>query len=152
MLWDEHPLRLGATPAQVWIDGLSLSEERCFQSARPTPKALQAPRQRKSTPSVIWKQNCQIGARNLIVKGISKSFLEDFPIQEGNNTLVLAEGRIVCIGECSIEAERLAKKGVGIMTLQDGHVVPVSTHEAKTKDCSPRLTSVILLRESQHWA
>jgi imidazolonepropionase-like amidohydrolase len=125
VLWDEHPLRLGATPVQVWIDGLSNLESSRSELAKPMLDALRAPKQRKFDPSARWKENCKIGARNLVVRGISKSFLEDFRVQEGNNTLILEEGRIICIGKCSAEEKRLTKKGVSIMSLKDGYIVPV---------------------------
>jgi len=125
VLWDEHPLRLGATPVQVWIDGTSLLESNRSKLAKPILETLRAPKQRKSEPSAEGRENCKIGAHNLVVRGISKSFLEDHRVREGNNTLVLEKGRIICIGKCSTEEERLTKKGASIMSLKDGYIVPV---------------------------
>ena len=136
MLWDEHPLRLGATPIQVWIDGSSLLNNSCTELAKPTTQELKPPSQWKYVSNISSKESCQIGARDLVIKGLSKSFLKDFQAQEGNNTLILEDGRITCIGKCSTEEGRLIEKGASTIVMRDGYVVPVSRPLSRLRERS----------------
>lgn len=117
-LWDSDPLSVGATPVQVFIDGVPQFKD---------PVELQKP----VTPSmettdypVLVKQDNPVNS--VVFTGISKIHLpglEHTRDLHENASLVVANGKIVCAGPC----EHAISATSNIIALSDGYITPPLT-------------------------
>lgn len=119
VLWDSDPLSVGATPLQVFIDGVP-QFEKPFNLSKPLTAPLE--------PSVYELAERQPAAVNDVVfMGISRIQLpgheQIFDVNGKNGHVVVADGKIVCTGECEHEISSTSK----IVTLKDGHIAPPLT-------------------------
>ncbi|KAF8750742.1 Carbohydrate esterase family 9 protein [Rhizoctonia solani] len=100
VIWDSHPLSLGATPQQVYIDGSPQLDE---------PFVLGLPE--------------LLGSRNpdtIIFKNVG-SFMRDKPqLLRRGDIIVASRGRVVCVGACTNYATYKAK----VVDLQGGSIIP----------------------------
>ncbi|KUI64087.1 Imidazolonepropionase [Cytospora mali] len=151
VVWDSHPLSVGATPKQVFIDGVSTLDpvkvEESTASAvskqgvdvhrgagKPAMRAVIAEEERAQFCS-----RSQRPGQGFVISGIRKSFLEEFPHLlptadnegrvEDNLTMVIDNGEVMCIGgesACGATAfqmqQRRSNKGVVSIDLKDGHL------------------------------
>jgi len=125
-------MRVGATPLEVYIEGKSTvkasdelwkaSEEPSYHGAAPSSRQSQA-----------IESACKPGQSDIIIRGISKSFigyngLRSAEIEVGNLTAVIRAGRVVCVGgrKCDDVMKKAADDGIPSVELQDGHMLPVS--------------------------
>ncbi|KAH9929527.1 uncharacterized protein BXZ73DRAFT_47982 [Epithele typhae] len=143
VLWDSHPLALGATPKQVIVDGIVQ-----FPHAREAPKAhsrQHSPstpnfdRERVATlkydglPPLKSKPHHAIVAftnvshvwmrddTDMIVDILTRHSSLD-PEESSNGVVVVSEGRITCSGTCDLHAPSLANAAV--VDLQGGAIQP----------------------------
>ncbi|BFZ63283.1 hypothetical protein YB2330_004404 [Saitoella coloradoensis] len=132
VLWDAHPLTLGAKPVEVWIDGVFLFDVKAktldVEVGKVEEKAL--PKQRQSEH--VQAKSCQVGQENIIVTGLTKAFFvaeedELTAAQESGSepfSMVIRNGSIACIGTCDTEVAAASTFGVPVIRLQNGHVLP----------------------------
>ena len=147
VIWDSHPLALGATPTQVYVDGIpqlhephTLSKPASFQVLPKTPnfdeeaaktvefEGLPPLRSHKTkdalftnVKSVFLRDN--IGGRSKIVK------VDDEIIPSHQNSVVLVvDGQIACIGrdDC-IKSFNESSHNVPIVDLEGGMLLPALT-------------------------
>lgn len=117
MLWDSHPLALGATPKQVFIDGIPQiitphvnSKPASFQKAPQTPdfsqEADDALKYEGLPPLAPIRSNSEL----VIFTNVSSVFLkqgdairEAFSASEAgvSGNVVVEKGKIVCMGAAS---------------------------------------------------
>ncbi|KAJ5703988.1 hypothetical protein N7493_011126 [Penicillium malachiteum] len=134
VIWDSHPLSNGATPLQVYIDGVStlpsdrLQESLNLSSSQKSrmhpPNAPQMrPQSEKSVQDSV-REAIKVGAK-IVVSGIQSVLVPfsgfDVPAH-GNLTIVLERGRVVCIGlpkDCLIVANDVVH-----LDLKNGHIIP----------------------------
>jgi imidazolonepropionase-like amidohydrolase len=135
VVWDAHPLSLGATPLQVFIDGArQLDDDKVQESMGTTFDA--APEEDAST-AVVERDSYTVQTRyepddhvrevmcaqaeqpgqSFIIRGISKAFVHHYPelqamaaasdidTNAGRLELVIDAGRAVCLGSEDICAE-----------------------------------------------
>jgi imidazolonepropionase-like amidohydrolase len=133
VVWDSHPLSVGATPLQVYVDGKATLDPQKVEESMPSEKNLQRlereqPRIRPSLNSVAKGGFCQSlvdsGSR-LVVTGIKRSFLPDSKehmLQNGNLTVVIDNGQVVCLDTFSVCASDDAEGRV--IHLNNGHLLP----------------------------
>ncbi|KAI0828485.1 carbohydrate esterase family 9 protein [Trametes gibbosa] len=112
VLWDSHPLALGATPQQVWIDGVAqmdtphlLSKPAAFQKLPTTPnfdKEAEAAVEFDGLPPLEPKPS---KARTVVFTNVSSVYLREggavaevYSAQDGPGTVVVREGKLHCIG------------------------------------------------------
>ncbi|EHK24608.1 carbohydrate esterase family 9 protein [Trichoderma virens Gv29-8] len=149
VVWDSHPLSIGATPLQVFIDGQAqLDESQVKQSMDVTFTAARtgdendnikpqvryeiSDEQRESTCS----QASETG-QSFIIEGIQKAFVDNYPelaaslAQVGDEPLklIVEDGEISCFGSavtCAEAGSRFEQKGKKALhiSLQNGHVLP----------------------------
>lgn len=99
VLWDSHPLELGATPLQVIIDG-----QIQLQDPHSTPKP-QSDLQEPFTEPVAKAQdtNPQAQSHRVLFKNVEE-VLVDAPshkTQQGSFDVLVENGKIVCVGDCA---------------------------------------------------
>lgn len=139
VLWDSHPLSLGATPTQVFIDGVQ-------QIARPhAAKALststEAPKV-ASVPTHLLFDEADDGSDEIedvvvdevLFTGVKEVLLaregkvvdagaDREQIQGKEYEVLVREGKIECIGSCATAAREGARK----MDLKGGSLLPAMT-------------------------
>ncbi|KAH6879907.1 hypothetical protein B0T10DRAFT_520013 [Thelonectria olida] len=149
VVWDSHPLTIGATPLQVFVDGnaqLKAADVRKSMGETFTDapaKALNlSPPMRQAVNATAMEALCSVAkhpsAENFIVTGISRSFVKGHPLLpetysdlSGTNlTLVIDHGKVACLGseeDCALAASRLLSQGSDTTVqvhLSNGHVLP----------------------------
>lgn len=131
-MWDRHPLRVGATPLEVYIDGSRTvrASENLWKSSEAATYSADGPRSRPSGEVVTA---CKPGQSDLVVRGITKSFVGDDGTRgeevDGENlTAVIRGGQVVCIGgeKCEEAISKALDEGVASIDLENGHIIPVS--------------------------
>ncbi|ORE03980.1 composite domain of metallo-dependent hydrolase [Rhizopus microsporus var. microsporus] len=117
VIWDREPLELGATPLQVFIDGVPLFEERPIE---PTVK-------KQATAATLKKENLQSieNAKNFVLKNVGYSFLGQEPVK-GPIDVVVVDGSVICSGtDCSTSVSSIqSNEPVVEYNIQGGYVLP----------------------------
>lgn len=151
VVWDSHPLSVGATPKQVFIDGVAtLDPAKVEESSahvvvaegvdahvgagKPAMRATVADDERERLCS-----GSRDPGRGFVISGISRSFLDEFPEllattaggapAKDNLTMVIADGKVACLGigaDCGAAATKLrgshGDEHVTTIELQNGHL------------------------------
>ncbi|KAI9282649.1 hypothetical protein BY458DRAFT_496867 [Sporodiniella umbellata] len=114
VIWDREPLELGASPLQVFIDGIPQFDQRPIKSI---------PSKKTTVESQIKKQNAKAmeGAKNFVLKNVGYSFLNQEP-KEGPIDLVFQNGSLLC---SELDCSRTASLEKAFeYDLQGGYVLP----------------------------
>ncbi|KAI0900121.1 composite domain of metallo-dependent hydrolase [Annulohypoxylon nitens] len=127
VVWDRHLLQVGATPLEVYIDGKSVA--RASDGLWKTSESFvtEAPPSRSDG---VPESTCKSGQPDIVVRGLKMSFIGEDGIRSeqpetGNVTVVVREGRIVCVGsKCEDSANRAVEESVPSINLQDGYMLP----------------------------
>lgn len=151
VVWDSHPLSIGATPKQVFIDGVATLDPAKVEASsahvvvaqgvdahtgrgKPAMRATVAHDEREELCSRSRDQG-----RGFVINGITRSFLDEFPellttnaggaTSQDNLTMVIADGKVACLGtgaDCRAAATQLrgSHDGEHVTTieLQNGHL------------------------------
>lgn len=152
VVWDSHPLALGATPLEVRIDGKIIvrASDALWAKSLQLPQALApAPASRvQKVPdsdgySSSDSKTCVKGQKDLVLRGIRESFLQDLAWPPtpatfsrnhintrttSNGTVVVIRGGVVqCVGDasCAAQAAEAMEQGIPVMDLENGHLLPV---------------------------
>lgn len=119
VIWDREPLELGATPLQVFIDGIPQFDERDIEPVS----------QKKQNPSIASKDSATTvpkkleGAKSFVLKNAAYSFLGESPAK-GPIQVVVKDGSIVCsAADCATEIASI-QNVVPEFDLQGGYVLP----------------------------
>ncbi|KAI2464554.1 composite domain of metallo-dependent hydrolase [Annulohypoxylon bovei var. microspora] len=130
VVWDRHLLQVGATPLEVYIDGKSVARasDSLWKTSESPSFVREAP---ASRPSDAPESACKSGQSDVVVRGLKMSFIGDDGIRSeqpetGNVTVVVREGRIVCVGgsKCDVSARQAAEDSVPSIDLQNGYMLP----------------------------
>ncbi len=142
VVWDDHPLRIGATPRQVFIDGIDvLDPAKVEESMGPaSTRSLTEPEDlavRLAIPEEAKRDFCTQATKpkqRFVVSGIRKSLLGNYPELErsaseagsANLTLVIDDGELVCLDLESRCRHAVALLGSDAMhvNLKNGHLAP----------------------------
>lgn len=171
VVWDSHPLSVGATPRQVFIDGVAtldpvkVEESTAHLITRQGGDVYRGaglPSMRATVDAEERTQFCSRARRpgqGFIISGIYKSFLDEFPSllpaavgdkgRMGENlTMVIDNGEITCIGTesaCRATASRLherRRRGV-----DDGGVVSIDLRDGHLSRGLTAVTSSLGIAE-----
>ncbi|KAK8100621.1 carbohydrate esterase family 9 [Apiospora kogelbergensis] len=152
VVWDSHPLSIGATPQQVFIDGVAtLKSEDVEKATGSSMDAHAAPLAPVDEPKMrIRKTGKEVDkfctsarkkSQSFVIQGIRKSFLDNYPqltrgvsISGGsavNLTLVIDKGQLSCLDThdvCETAAASVATHGGSdkpiYVQLQHGYLLP----------------------------
>ncbi|KAK1984803.1 hypothetical protein LZ30DRAFT_585391 [Colletotrichum cereale] len=147
VVWDAHPLSIGATPLQVYIDGnpqlknsivqesmgATFNEASAKEALPVTPKMRTElePENREAFCSKAKKAKA-----SFVINGITSTFLENHPqmstvfrdVSGANYTLVVSNGAVACLDtpENCLSAVAQASTDAEVITLDlsNGHVLP----------------------------
>lgn len=144
VIWDAHPLSIGATPRQVYIDGIATLDpvkvEGGFpptaQESSDAERGVAKPPMRAEVPLEERRDLCekaQVAGRSFIISGIKKSFLDNYPEiavngeqGDGDLTLVISAGVVACLGYgkgCAQAASQVTEDAT-VINLTNGHLSP----------------------------
>ncbi|KAH7106017.1 hypothetical protein BKA62DRAFT_348554 [Auriculariales sp. MPI-PUGE-AT-0066] len=123
VIWDSHPLALGATPRQVYIDGIPQlknpavhEKPATFQDVPKTPDFGEAARQTVEYDGLPpLAPNSDSG----IVAFLNVAILGDTSVAEGLRTVLVDGGQVVCSGPCVVSTN-----STRIIDLRGGVLVP----------------------------
>ncbi|KAK4507311.1 hypothetical protein PRZ48_001046 [Zasmidium cellare] len=116
VLWDSDPLSLGATPLQVFIDGVPQFDEP-FNLTKPLTPPLE-----HSDYHDLQEKSSKY--ENVVLTGVKAIQLPGHEqILEASTNVVVASGSITCIGECAVDISSSSK----VIHLEDGYITPPLT-------------------------
>ncbi|KAL1966639.1 hypothetical protein VTN77DRAFT_4050 [Rasamsonia byssochlamydoides] len=151
VVWDSHPLSVGATPLQVYIDGKATLAEGLLKSKNVSVRRQEKPKMRAETPATDIREFCSRsprGSENIVITGISNSYLQSPHIKasSGDNlTMVIRSGKITCLGGHNECMSSMSDADAHVIALQNGYVLPgltaISTSLGLTEISSEDSTS-----------
>ncbi|KAF9872698.1 hypothetical protein CkaCkLH20_09877 [Colletotrichum karsti] len=146
VVWDAHPLSIGATPLQVYIDGNPQLKHQIVQESMGTTfneagtKDTQpvTPKMRTELEPEKREAFCSKTKKpaTFVINGITTTFLENHPqvpstfhdVSGENLTLVINKGGIACLNtskNCASAITQASAEGeVTTLDLSNGHVLP----------------------------
>lgn len=150
VVWDSHPLSVGATPRQVFIDGVATLDPKKVQESTAhvvirqdadAHRGADKPAMRATISTEARQDICTKAEKPgpaFVITGINKSFLDEYPSllpssrdrdsQLDNLTLVITDGKITCLGsrDCGHAEAQLyethGRDNIVTFQLQDGHL------------------------------
>jgi imidazolonepropionase-like amidohydrolase len=133
VVWDSHPLSVGATALQVYIDGRPTLdpkkvEDSLSTKASESTRTSSAPSMRKILqPDVKEKlcRNVENSKNKITISGIKKSYLNDILSLEtdsGPSTIVIDGGKIICF-DSQKKCSAVSSDGI-VISLENGYVLP----------------------------
>ncbi|KAI8383028.1 hypothetical protein BD560DRAFT_385830 [Blakeslea trispora] len=114
VIWDRHPLSLGAAPIQVYIDGIPLFEQ------KPIEAVFEAAVSKKTSTSSTLKKNF----RNYIIKNIEKNYMHKDAVHEFGASMIIKDGDILCTTNCSSSFFLEASETFETIDIKGGYVLP----------------------------
>ncbi|KAH6615991.1 hypothetical protein B0J18DRAFT_493799 [Chaetomium sp. MPI-SDFR-AT-0129] len=116
VVWDSDPLSVGATPVQVWIDGTAQYENPVVLEKGPAEVIV-------PDTSLAKIPGEPVSLDEVIFTGVSKVFLADYEERlSANNTVVVSNGEITCIGACEAELRAATESKTLIIKLNNGYL------------------------------
>lgn len=127
VVWDSHPLSVGATPLQVYIDGRPTLPTEKLQSVQTYSKSVEKPKMRTDPPKDVEQLCSRIGSsQSVLITGISQSYL-DLPQTKTSSgeglAIAINSGKITCLGRYD-ECVSATGPTSNVIALQNGHVLP----------------------------
>ncbi|CAH0055614.1 unnamed protein product [Clonostachys solani] len=130
VVWDRHPLRVGASPLQVFIEGQSVVRAASGVWHRSRQHLKDAPPSRPETETDKTINNL-VGQENVVITGLTNSFIgvdntRSQELQGSNMTAIIQKGRVTCVGgeECDNMAKQAAADGVAVIHVDNAFMLP----------------------------
>ncbi|RAH69774.1 amidohydrolase [Aspergillus aculeatinus CBS 121060] len=134
VVWDDHPLQVGATPVEVFIDGRAVLESPALLSIQDNKVAAQAaPAVRSSVATAERDRVCapvrdQASHANILFTGIQHVLLNSTtnPHTEAahDRVLLLTNGQIACLDTKSTCLAQTTSESLTQIDLQNGYITP----------------------------
>ncbi|KAI0378797.1 hypothetical protein F5Y04DRAFT_261058 [Hypomontagnella monticulosa] len=128
VVWDSHPLAMGATPLQVVVDGktfINASEKLWEESAKREQVFAPAPPSRSQ--KINDEKICSPGQKDIVLRGVTKSHINGLRTSVLSNTTAVVRGGVLqCVGDSSCEAiaSEAIEKGIPELHLNGGYILP----------------------------
>jgi imidazolonepropionase-like amidohydrolase len=131
VVWNSHPLSVGATALQVYIDGRATLDPKGVAESgvvSEKDKEFKSIIQKTNLPSTERQEICELveksGAR-ITITGITESYLDDTSpaTKDGNATMVIENGKIICFASHKDCSSLIMTTGPTI-NLKNGYVLP----------------------------
>lgn len=133
VVWDSHPLSIGATALNVFVDGKDVldakkTEESLANVDSQDLRSLEPPLMRPIVATDVKEKLCnevELKGAKFTVTGIQRSYLSadsESTMRYGGLTMVVDHGKIICFDS----ADRCASSSTDSTTisLKNGHVLP----------------------------
>jgi hypothetical protein len=139
-VWDSHPLSVGATPLQVYVDGRpTLDQEKVKESMSMVSDGVPAASSRSRVRPMLKDSDRETACRSMFdskgkitFTGLAASYLPGFSAADSDNsslTAIVDQGRLICVGtasECVSDAS-----GTTVVQLKNGYISPGITSVAR---------------------
>ncbi|KAK5703813.1 hypothetical protein LTR97_002826 [Elasticomyces elasticus] len=125
VVWDSDPLSVGATPVQVWIDGVPQFDDP-VNLKKPTSKPME-PVMALDTIHNTQSEHSDVifsGIRTILLAGLEQDLSS---LDDEASYVVIRNGTISCVGKCTEATATAERDGIPIIQLRDGHIVPPFT-------------------------
>ncbi|KAI1771457.1 hypothetical protein F4818DRAFT_454580 [Hypoxylon cercidicola] len=128
VVWDSHPLSIGATPLQVVVDGKTYinASEKLWEESTKREQAF-APAPPSRSQKVNDDKICSPGQKDIVLRGITKSHINGLRTSVLSNTTAVVRGGVLqCVGDSSCEAiaNEAIEKGIPELHLNAGYILP----------------------------
>ncbi|KAK8058985.1 hypothetical protein PG994_009433 [Apiospora phragmitis] len=148
-VWDSHPLSIGATPQQVFIDGVATLKSEDVEKATGSSMEVHAaplapvdvpqmPIRKSEREAKDFCTSAKKESRSFVIQGIRESFLDNYPQlsrgvspsgEVGNLTLVIDKGQLSCLDthdtcKTAVASVATAEDRPMHVQLQNGHLLP----------------------------
>lgn len=124
VVWDSDPLSIGATPAQVWIDGTAQYDNPVVLDKKPSRPILE----KHASVDVV---ETPIDVPDMVFTGITNVWIPGFEESAGTDgkTLNVAvnDGTITCVGTCASELAAASSRKGKVVAVHDGHLTHTFT-------------------------
>lgn len=130
VIWDRSPLEIGATPLQVFVDGIPSFEEKDIQSVdrdssrSKKRKSQQDPLTKHMKGDRIIKNLPKEGLRSYLLTNVGSNMLAAHDQHFSN--MLIKDGSIVCASKDCITSMTSGEDEFETIDLQGGYVLPVS--------------------------
>jgi Amidohydrolase family len=135
VIWDSHPLTLGATPIQVFIDGVPIFDEnttahklRKEAGNQPIPPKREFDEVEAFSPEQRRKD---LVKNDFVATGIRTAYIRDEHGLQSISalgeplTMVVQNGKIICLSSsCSDEVNIAISRGSQVRHFQNGYILP----------------------------
>ncbi|KAI8376532.1 uncharacterized protein BYT42DRAFT_534964 [Radiomyces spectabilis] len=121
VIWDREPLELGASPLQVFIDGVPLFDERPIAPVKEEDKPVKA-----QALSFDYVKDQVQGAKNFRLTNVGQVMLHD-KVMQGPVDVVVEDGAVTCAAaDCHHAIATMNQFGNALETIdtQGGYVIP----------------------------
>jgi len=135
VIWNTHPLALGATPIQVFIDGVEIFDGKTAE------KKLRAPVEKQKAPAQRTFDEAEalsldgigrdLKKQDFVATGIRKAYLrrenglDELSADGESLTMVVRNGSVTCLSaSCAQEMEVAVSHGVQVHHLKNGYIFP----------------------------
>ena len=116
VVWDSDPLSVGASPVQVWIDGTAQFKDP-VELEKPPVELIKPDESLQNIPEGLVEMD------EVVFTGLSKVLLaDDVKDLTSNNTVIMKNGRVTCIGSCESELHAASKSNTPIINLNNGYL------------------------------
>ncbi|TKA76233.1 hypothetical protein B0A55_06386 [Friedmanniomyces simplex] len=118
VVWDSDPLSVGATPVQVWIDGVPQFEDP-VELEKPVAKPLELDIALQDTKDTLT------GVKDVIFAGVWRVMLPEHEntLADEAGWVVVRNGTITCVDSCTDAIATAQHEGVPVIHLNNGHIV-----------------------------
>jgi hypothetical protein len=133
VIWNSHPLSVGAVPKQVFIDGKpTLAELKDSNGSKVTSRkdgSGSSPKSRREEPTADVQHFCsqpRDESRSLVITGITTSYVDSTHRERfvGQNlTMIIRSGKMECFGSFE-QCAWATTSEADIIALEDGYVLP----------------------------
>ncbi|KAF7196998.1 hypothetical protein HII31_01423 [Pseudocercospora fuligena] len=119
VIWDSDPLAVGATPLQVFIDGVPQFEDPVVLDKPLTPPIKHFTGQEVQDQPIAKSRVAFTGVSKILLPGHEQVMAEE------ESNVIFEDGRINCIGKCHDHISSLSTSD--IIDLENGHIAPPLT-------------------------
>ncbi|KAB8227596.1 uncharacterized protein BDW43DRAFT_242444 [Aspergillus alliaceus] len=136
VIWDDHPLQVGATPLEVFIDGRTVlhDEDTLDQVIYRNPNSVEPPQTPLFRPSILKHEKNEVCAKvqvpssNILFTAIKKVLLDtstSLSEDSGDVVLLLQNGRIACLDKRSTCLPSPGRdENITQIDLNNGYITP----------------------------
>ncbi|CAG8677268.1 24161_t:CDS:10 [Cetraspora pellucida] len=127
VVWDSHPLELGATPLEVYIDGIPQFNTTIFVLGNDVSKPIPSNNINTSTP-IMQKPVKPRLASSIVLKNVGKIYVDGNQIidttssTQGDIGIIVKDGIVECIGINCTQPDHISSYEV--IDLNGGYVLP----------------------------
>ncbi|KAI9269294.1 hypothetical protein BDA99DRAFT_461129 [Phascolomyces articulosus] len=125
VIWDREPLALGATPLQVFIDGVPLFDEKPIPPAIDKKIYTNEDTTTAQTENIVNIDNVSPEQKTIMFTNVGRVVLGNDVDIEGPAQILVHNGEVICAGQdCSIAIASTEGEALTHVDIKGGYVIP----------------------------